>query len=157
MSNYAIKVMSCSRCGRISYVSSELLQMLIENLESEDLKPSRRGLRLVELGYMALDNGYYATALDLFGKALDCVISDGDMRKTRMTALGRHVAFRAAEGVDRIWRHMGSDSAVRKGVKEFFTELHYLRLGIDYDEALSEMNDFYNSCQSGCAYAGYRV
>lgn len=145
MKNYAIKVMSCSRRGRINYVSSEVLQSLIESLERDDMKPERRGARLVDLGYMALDNGYYATALKLFHKALSCLIPNGDMRRMRLTALERHAVFRAAEGVDAIWHRMGSDSAMRKEIKEFFAELHYLRLGIDYDEVLSEMRDFYNS------------
>jgi len=145
MGNYAIKVMSCSRRGRINYVSSEVLQSLIESLEHEDVKPARRGARMVDLGYMALDNGYYATALELFRKAINLLVPGGDMRKMRMTALQRYAVFRAAEGVDAIWRRMGSDSEMRKDIKEFFAELHYLRLGIDYDDLLSEMEDFYRS------------
>lgn len=145
MKEYAIKVMSCSRRGRINYVSSEVLQSLIENLEHDDVKPARRGSRMVDLGYMALDNGYYGTALELFRKAINLLVPGGDMRKMRMTALQRYAVFRAAEGVDAIWRRMGSDSEMRKVIKEFFAELHYLRLGIDYDEVLSEMEDYYRS------------
>lgn len=145
MEKYAIKVMSCSRRGRINYVSSEMLRSLIDSLEHDDEKPVRRGARMVDLGYMALDNDYQATALELFRKAIDLLVPDGDMRKMRMTALQRYAVFRAAEGVDAIWRRMGSDSGLRKEIKEFFAELHYRRLGIDYDEVLSEMEDYYRN------------
>lgn len=136
MNKYAIKVMSCSRRGRIKYVSSELLQNLMESLEKDDMNPGRMGMGFVDLGYIALDNGYYARALELFRKALDQIIPHGDMRRMRLKALERNVAFRAAEGVDAIWRRMGTKSGMRKDIKEFFSELHYLRLGLDYSEIL---------------------
>lgn len=146
MSNFAIKVLSC-RHGRISYLSAETLQTLIENLDKENLNPNRRAARLVELGFMALANDYHATALELFRRMLNNAIpADADMSRTRITPYQRRLILRAAAGIDIIWRKKGiSDSNVRRNIVELLSEIHYLRLGIDYDEVLSEMKDFYKS------------
>lgn len=143
MSNYAIKVLSCRR-GRISYLSAETLQGLVETLEAEDLRPARRAARLTELGHTAADNGYPATAAELFCRAINIIApADGDMQKMNIRAYERHTLLRAAAGLDKVWRHMGCrHTAHLRETLEFLRELHYVRLGIDYDEILSELEDY---------------
>ncbi len=144
MKNYAIKVLSCNRRGHINYLSAETLQNLIETLTSDNLRPDIRAYRMVDLGYMAFDNGYLATAIGLFRDVIALILSpQDDMLRTNLKPLERYTILRAGRGLDAVWHRLGEcETRHRREVAETLRELHYLRLGLDYSEILSDMGDY---------------
>lgn len=73
MSNYAIKVLSC-RHGRISYLSTETLQWLNREVEHEQESLVRHARHMIELGEIARDNGYRATASMHLNRAFELLM-----------------------------------------------------------------------------------